>query len=69
MSLDALIPELAGKPLAFTPGGLVLVRLPKNCLAIFTRADYLAAVCRDKGLLRSRALHQRLAGEKEKAQA
>jgi len=29
-ALDDLIPELAGKPVAFTPGGFVLARLPKE---------------------------------------
>jgi len=62
-ALDDLFPELAGKPVAFTPGGLVLVRLPKGCVAVFTRAEYLAAVERGKAVLRSRTLHRRLQAE------
>jgi hypothetical protein len=67
--LDDLLPELAGKPVAFTPGGFVLVRLPKGCLAIFTREDYLAAVGRGRAVLRSRTLHRRLEAEQARLRA
>ncbi|MFH0809362.1 MAG: hypothetical protein V2A77_02655 [Pseudomonadota bacterium] len=60
MKLDTLFPELVGKDAALTPVGLFLVKLPKGCVAVFTKAEYLAAIGRGKGIIRSRAFHQRL---------
>ncbi|MFH0810592.1 MAG: hypothetical protein V2A77_09030 [Pseudomonadota bacterium] len=67
MNLDTLFPELVDKDAALTPVGLFLVKLPKGCVAVFMKAEYLAAIGRGKGIIRLRAFHQRLlTAEKER---
>ena len=65
MNIDTLLPELIGQSMVVTREGFALVRLPKNCVAIFTREELKRALGRGKAVIRSRALHQRLQTETE----